>query len=155
MPSIHSSRIPGERVSKEAQKIQNQNKEALKNALDSMQQAADGTSPVAAGAAAVAGAAAAGIAVGGILGGLMGGILKLPNQQTYKIQPGDNLDSIAKKQLGPKATGNELEKYMNKILDLNKDIIKNPHELYKGDTIALPEHKASGSAAPAQKFVED
>lgn len=151
MPNIQpSSRIPGERISKEAQKIEKVN--AIKTAVANAKNAAT-AGAVAAGAMGVG--AAAGAAAGGILGGLMGGVLKLPNQQTYKIQPGDNLTYIAKLHLGPTADGNQIEKFVNEVLDLNEDIIANPHELYSGDTIALPAQKAAGNAAPTQKFLED
>ncbi|MBT9546256.1 MAG: LysM peptidoglycan-binding domain-containing protein [Candidatus Sericytochromatia bacterium] len=143
-PTLPST-IPGQRVSHEAQKAQKQ--EALKQTvMAGMAAAAAGTT--------VAGNPAAGAMIGGMLGGLVGLQLALPNNKSYTIQPGDNLTSIAKAQLGDNVNGNDLEKYMNKILDMNEDVIQNPHMLYKGDTIALPAAPAQGQAKQIQSFLD-
>lgn len=148
-PSLPST-IPGQRISKEAQKAQKQ--DALKQSI-SIALAGTGAAAGAAGSAAI-GTPAAGAIIGGLLGGLVGVQLALPNNKSYTIQPGDNLTSIAKSQLGDKASGNELEKYMEKVLDLNEDVIQNPHVLYKGDTIALPAAPAQGQAKQIQNFLD-
>jgi len=140
-----SSTIPGQRVSQEAQKVQKQ--AALKETIKA------GMAAAAAGVT-MAGNPPAGAIIGGLLGGLVGLELALPNNKSYTIQPGDNLTSIAKSQLGDKVSGNELEKYMEKVLDLNEDVIQNPHLLYKGDTIALPAAPAQGQAKQIQNFLD-
>lgn len=143
-PSVPST-IPGQRVSQEAQKAQKQ--DALKKTVMA------GMATAAAGAT-VAGNPTAGAMIGGMLGGLVGLQLALPNNKSYTIQPGDNLTSIAKSQLGDKVSGADLDKYMEKILDLNEDVIENPHMLYKGDTIALPAAPTQGQAKQIQKFLD-
>jgi nucleoid-associated protein YgaU len=147
-PSV--SHIPGERVSKEAQKAQK--KEALQQVLT----VGAAASLAGAGAAATApfSGALAGAMIGGAIGSLVGKQLSLPNNKSYTIQPGDNLTSIAKAHLGPQASGNDVEKFMNKVIDLNEDIIDSPHQIYKGDTIALPVVPAQGQAKQIQNFVE-
>jgi nucleoid-associated protein YgaU len=100
------------------------------------------------------GSQSAGAVIGGLMGGLIGQQIALPNNKVYTIQPGDNLTSIAKSQLGDNVNGNDLEKYMNKILDMNEDVIQNPHMLYKGDTIALPAAPAQGQAKQVQQFLD-
>lgn len=153
-PSSMPSTIPGQRVSQEAQKAQK--REALIDSIKTARTQGEG---------AVAGVVqnainehakknASGAVMGGLLGGLAGVVLALPNNKSYTIQAGDNLTSIAKSQLGDKVSGNDLEKYMEKILDLNEDVIKNPHMLYKGDTIALPAAPAQGQANNVQKFLD-
>jgi nucleoid-associated protein YgaU len=139
------STIPGQRVSQEAQKAQKKDEaiQAVKAGMKAM------------GAGAVFnGSQSAGAVIGGLMGGLIGQQIALPNNKVYTIQPGDNLTSIAKSQLGDNVNGNDLEKYMNKILDMNEDVIQNPHMLYKGDTIALPAAPAQGQAKQVQQFLD-
>jgi len=143
------SRIPGERVSQAAQKAQNV--ENLKNQLKV------GAAAAGIGAAAVAGMTsgpATGAMIGGMLGAAAGAILTLPNNKTYTIQAGDNLTSIAKQHLGPEATAHQIEKFINKTLDLNEDLIDNPHQIYKGDTIAVPAGPAQGQAQNIAPFLD-
>ncbi len=143
-PTLPST-IPGQRISNEAQKAQKKDAviQAVKSGMKAM------------GAGAVFnGSQPAGAVIGGLMGGLVGLQLALPNNKSYTIQPGDNLTSIAKSQLGDNVNGNDLEKYMNKILDMNEDVIQNPHMLYKGDTIALPAAPAQGQAKQIQNFLD-
>lgn len=80
--------------------------------------------------------------------------LLLPNYIPYTIQPGDNLTSIAQRQLGPQASAQQVEKYINQILDLNEDIIENPHQLYQGDVIAIPVVPIQGKSQAQHKFLD-
>lgn len=132
MPHIAASPI-GQRVSIEARKIQQQE--------DALCQAA----PLPPG----------GLKAADLLKGLQSGSsLKLPEGQAYKVQAGDNLSGIARKSLGPNASNGAIEKFMEKVLDLNEDLIKNPHQLYVGDTIALPKAPQQGSAATIAGFLD-
>lgn len=137
------SPIPGQRISKEAQKSQ---------ALEKMQRfMQDASSPE---QKTIVSRAMLGGVLGGMLGSLAGLKLDLPNNQSYTIQKGDNLNSIAKSQLGSGVSGEDVEKFIDKVLDLNPDIIKNPHEIYKGDTIAIPRASHEGAAKQVQSFVD-
>lgn len=136
MPHIAASPAAspiGQRVSLEARKIQRQE--------DALCQAA----PLPPG----------GLKAADLLKGLQSGAsLKMPEGQAYKIQPGDNLSGIARKTLGTNASNGEIEKFMEKVLDLNEDLIKNPHELFVGDTIALPKAPRQGRAATIAEFLD-
>lgn len=139
-----SSPIPGQRVSIEAKKAKAT--EAIRPLVEAF------------GAETIASCKSTATSPGGfgsgILGALCGMKITLPDSQAYTIQKGDNLNSIAKAQLGSKANGNEIEKFIDKVLDLNPDIIKNPHEIYRGDTIAVPRAPKEGAAKQVQKFLD-
>lgn len=128
--------VPGERVAKQVRQAETQRNALLQQLKEAV------TTP--------------GESVLGTLGKLAaaGKQLVLPNHIAYTIQAGDNLTSIAQKQLGPQADANQVEKYMNQILELNEDIIQNPHQLYKGDVIAVPVVPVQGQAQVVQKFLD-
>lgn len=93
--------------------------------------------------------AIAGAALGGAIAAGMS--IKLPGNEVYTIKSGDTLSDIARKSIGDNATAAEIDAFVDKIVNLNADIIKNENEIYTGDQIAIP--KAANKAGSAKSEI--
>ncbi len=68
----------------------------------------------------------------------------------YTAKPGDTLERIAEKHLGPAATPEQIKQHAHEIAVLNrinedKDMLPGFHGLRKGDQLTLPGHDKAGS----------
>lgn len=69
-------------------------------------------------------------------------IMKDVEPKEYEVKRGDNLTKIAKAQLGPDATPQEIHQYIKEVAKLNK--IKNPDLILDGQKLQLPGHTKDG-----------
>lgn len=60
----------------------------------------------------------------------------------YEVKNGDNLTKIAKEQLGPDATPEQVKEHVDKIATLND--VKNPNMIKTGEKLSLPGYTADG-----------
>ncbi|MFN4151873.1 MAG: LysM peptidoglycan-binding domain-containing protein [Candidatus Sericytochromatia bacterium] len=68
----------------------------------------------------------------------------------YNIKTGDTLESISNKTLSKTSSVKEKDEFINGIVNLNSDIIKDKNKIYAGDTIALP---SKGNASSKVDFL--
>lgn len=60
-----------------------------------------------------------------------------PDTEIYTVKDGDTLGSIARKQIGKKVPFSEVNKYIDEILKLNPDVVKNKNLVFPKDKIIL------------------
>ena len=61
---------------------------------------------------------------------------------TTVVDPGDTLFGIAQEQLGPDATPELIPDQVNRIHDLNRDVIgDNPHMIFPGQELRMPSNR--------------
>lgn len=77
------------------------------------------------------------------------------SQNSYQIKSGDSLYKIASSQLGPGASRNQIQAFIDQVQSLNSDLIKSQDLIYAGDTIAMPPTVApQGQAQTSVDLVE-
>jgi hypothetical protein len=79
-----------------------------------------------------------------------GGFLKMNVRPiNYEVKPGETLEQIARKHLGPGATQEQVDVHVDEIVEANKKTLKGAdYETYagkKGDVLRLPGHTADGA----------
>lgn len=79
-----------------------------------------------------------------------GGFLKMNvRPQKYEVKPGETLDDIARKHLGPKATQDEIDVHVKHIVDSNQKLLAgrdaDTYEGQKGEILRLPGYTTDGA----------